>query len=236
MPLYAVLAREYFAQSIMGTVLGGATMLSSIGMALGPVGGGWIFDTFGNYSWLYIGSGRPRGRRGADLARLPAGCRASGGRRGGRLRPRPIDARPRARPSIGRARRPLRPADPVPRPREPRPAQARRPTGCGSRSRPGSTATVPAIAGERRLRLRARLRPFRDHAGRLTPRQPSRGRADPGGDQPLRAAPAARAPPAARSSPRGPTPRDAEGAGCWRRPPSTSASPAASAGCCPRRG
>ena len=56
MPLYAVLARDYFSQSIMGTVLGGATMLSSLGMALGPLGGGWIFDTFGNYGWLYIGS------------------------------------------------------------------------------------------------------------------------------------------------------------------------------------
>ncbi len=56
MPLYAVLAREYFSQSIMGTVLGAATMLSSLGMALGPLGGGWIFDTFGNYVWLYIGS------------------------------------------------------------------------------------------------------------------------------------------------------------------------------------
>ena len=56
MPLYAVLAREYFSQSIMGTVLGGATMLSSIGMAIGPLGGGWIYDTFGNYAWLYIGS------------------------------------------------------------------------------------------------------------------------------------------------------------------------------------
>ena len=56
MPLYAVLAREYFSQSIMGTVLGGATMLSSLGMALGPLGGGWIYDTFGNYAWLYVGS------------------------------------------------------------------------------------------------------------------------------------------------------------------------------------
>ena len=56
MPLYAVLAREYFSQSIMGTVLGGITMLSSIGMALGPLGGGWIYDTFGNYAWLYVGS------------------------------------------------------------------------------------------------------------------------------------------------------------------------------------
>jgi MFS family permease len=56
MPLYAALAREYFDQAIMGTVLGGATMLSSIGMALGPVGGGWIYDTFGSYTWLYLGS------------------------------------------------------------------------------------------------------------------------------------------------------------------------------------
>ena len=57
MPLYAVLAREYFGQSVMGTVLGAATMLSSVGMALGPLGGGWIYDAFGNYTWLYAGSG-----------------------------------------------------------------------------------------------------------------------------------------------------------------------------------
>ena len=25
-------------------------------MALGPLGGGWIFDRFGGYAWLYIGS------------------------------------------------------------------------------------------------------------------------------------------------------------------------------------
>jgi MFS family permease len=56
MPLYAVLAREYFGQHIMGTVFGAATMLSSIGMAFGPLAGGWIFDTFDAYSWLFIGS------------------------------------------------------------------------------------------------------------------------------------------------------------------------------------
>jgi MFS family permease len=56
MPLYAVLAREYFGQRIMGTVLGAATMVSSLGMALGPSIGGWIFDHFGAYTWLYIGS------------------------------------------------------------------------------------------------------------------------------------------------------------------------------------
>ena len=56
MPLYAILAREYFSQGVMGTVLGAATMTSSIGMAFGPVGGGWLFDTFGTYHWLYIAS------------------------------------------------------------------------------------------------------------------------------------------------------------------------------------
>jgi Sugar phosphate permease len=56
MPLYAVLAREYFGQRIMGAVFGAATMLSSIGMAFGPVVGGWIFDTMQSYRWLYLGS------------------------------------------------------------------------------------------------------------------------------------------------------------------------------------
>jgi MFS family permease len=56
MPLYAVLARDYFDQKVMGTVLGAATMTSSIGMAFGPVGGGWLYDTFGTYHWLYIAS------------------------------------------------------------------------------------------------------------------------------------------------------------------------------------
>src|SRR5262245_12048247 len=56
MPLYAVLARDYFDQRIMGSILGAATMLSSIGMAAGPVVGGWVFDTYHDYRWLYIGS------------------------------------------------------------------------------------------------------------------------------------------------------------------------------------
>ena len=56
MPLYAVLAREYFGQRILGAVFGAAAMVSSLGMALGPALGGWIFDTFGQYTWMYIGS------------------------------------------------------------------------------------------------------------------------------------------------------------------------------------
>jgi MFS family permease len=56
MPLYSVLAGEYFAPRMLGTVLGAATMLSSIGMAFGPLAGGWAFDQFNNYNWLFIGS------------------------------------------------------------------------------------------------------------------------------------------------------------------------------------
>jgi len=56
MPLYAVLAREYFDPRILGTVLGAATLASSLGMAFGPVAGGWAFDTFGAYLWMYLGS------------------------------------------------------------------------------------------------------------------------------------------------------------------------------------
>lgn len=56
MPLYAVLARSYFPGHIMGGVVGAAILVSSLGMALGPLAGGWIFDGFGSYSWLYIGS------------------------------------------------------------------------------------------------------------------------------------------------------------------------------------
>ncbi len=56
MPLYAVIAREYFPMRIMGTVLGAATMVSCLGMAFGPAIGGWIFDHTGGYGWLYLGS------------------------------------------------------------------------------------------------------------------------------------------------------------------------------------
>lgn len=56
MPLYAVIARDYFGRQVMGTVLGAATMTASLGMAFGPLGGGWLYDTFGSYYWLYIAS------------------------------------------------------------------------------------------------------------------------------------------------------------------------------------
>ena len=56
MPLYAVLARDYFGARIMGAVFGAATMVSSIGMAIGPAVGGWIFDRLGAYATLYLAS------------------------------------------------------------------------------------------------------------------------------------------------------------------------------------
>jgi MFS family permease len=54
MPLYAVLMRENFPLSIIGTVVGAGSLASSLGMAFGPLAGGLIFDRFGTYGWLYI--------------------------------------------------------------------------------------------------------------------------------------------------------------------------------------
>src|SRR5258708_20805263 len=56
MPLYAILARDYFGAHIMGTVFGAISAVASLGMAFGPWAGGWVFDTYASYSWLYIGS------------------------------------------------------------------------------------------------------------------------------------------------------------------------------------
>jgi len=56
MPLYASLAREAFGPQILGFVIGAAGILSALGMALGPLLGGWIFDRYGSYTWMYIGS------------------------------------------------------------------------------------------------------------------------------------------------------------------------------------
>jgi len=56
MPLYAVLVREYFGVRIMGSMFGAVSAFASLGMALGPLAGGWVFDTFHAYSWLYVGS------------------------------------------------------------------------------------------------------------------------------------------------------------------------------------
>jgi MFS family permease len=56
MPLYAILVREYFPAKIMGSVFGVVAMIATFGMALGPPVGGWLFDLYGGYAWLYIAS------------------------------------------------------------------------------------------------------------------------------------------------------------------------------------
>jgi MFS family permease len=56
MPLYAILVREYFGARIMGTIFGAVGFASTVGMSLGPLAGGWLYDTLGGYFWLYIGS------------------------------------------------------------------------------------------------------------------------------------------------------------------------------------
>ena len=56
MPLYAILVREYFGARIMGSMFGAVAMISTIGMAIGPWVGGFVFDHVGGYGWLYIGS------------------------------------------------------------------------------------------------------------------------------------------------------------------------------------
>src|SRR5579863_3032117 len=54
MPLYAVLARENFPMRMMGFVIGSSGMAGSLGMALGPMLGGWIYDVYSTYFWLYL--------------------------------------------------------------------------------------------------------------------------------------------------------------------------------------
>jgi MFS family permease len=56
MPLYSVLIRESFPLQIIGSVMGASTAVSALGMALGPLAGGFIYDSFASYGWLYIGS------------------------------------------------------------------------------------------------------------------------------------------------------------------------------------
>ncbi|MFP6749218.1 MAG: MFS transporter [Alphaproteobacteria bacterium] len=56
MPLYAILIRAYFGAGAIGTTLGVATAASTLGMALGPLAGGWLYDGLGDYFWLFTGA------------------------------------------------------------------------------------------------------------------------------------------------------------------------------------
>lgn len=54
MPLYAVIIRENFPLKMMGTVIGGTAMAGGLGMAIGPLLGGMIYDSYATYSWLFL--------------------------------------------------------------------------------------------------------------------------------------------------------------------------------------
>ena len=56
MPLYAVVVREYFGAQIMGATFGAVSTAATLGMALGPWAGGWLYDAVGSYSWMFIAS------------------------------------------------------------------------------------------------------------------------------------------------------------------------------------
>jgi MFS family permease len=56
MPLYAIVVREYFGERIMGAAFGAVSLAATIGMALGPWLGAWVYDALGSYAWMFIGS------------------------------------------------------------------------------------------------------------------------------------------------------------------------------------
>jgi MFS family permease len=56
MPLYAVIVRENFPLRMMGTIIGGTAMAGSLGMSLGPLVGGLLYDRFDSYAYLYVAS------------------------------------------------------------------------------------------------------------------------------------------------------------------------------------
>jgi MFS family permease len=56
MPLYALVARLCFGEKVMGAAYGGIFLISCVGMGLGSLAGGFVYDRLGSYAWLYAGS------------------------------------------------------------------------------------------------------------------------------------------------------------------------------------
>lgn len=56
MPVYALVAREFFGERVVGTTFGGIFFISCIGMGLGTYGGGFLFDQLGTYWSLHLAS------------------------------------------------------------------------------------------------------------------------------------------------------------------------------------
>jgi MFS family permease len=40
----------------MGATFGAVSAIATLGMALGPLAGGWLYDGFGSYTWMFIAS------------------------------------------------------------------------------------------------------------------------------------------------------------------------------------
>jgi predicted MFS family arabinose efflux permease len=57
MPLYALVAREFFGERVVGTTFGGIFFISCIGMGLGAYGGGFLFDRLGHLASTLVGAG-----------------------------------------------------------------------------------------------------------------------------------------------------------------------------------
>jgi predicted MFS family arabinose efflux permease len=56
MPLYALVAREFFGERVVGTTFGGIFFISCLGMGLGAYGGGFLYDHLGTYWSLHLAS------------------------------------------------------------------------------------------------------------------------------------------------------------------------------------
>ena len=56
MPLYAIVVREYFGERVMGSAFGAVSLAATLGMAVGPWIGAYLYDALGSYAWMFIGS------------------------------------------------------------------------------------------------------------------------------------------------------------------------------------
>ena len=138
MPLYALVAREFFGERVVGTTFGGIFFLSCIGMGLGAYGGGFLFDHLGTYWSLHARQHARRGGRGGHGPDAPGRPPESG-------RPRPGGLSSRTGLGGGPPRgRPL-----IPR---------RGPAACRDRMRP-LTASRRVVIESRHLGRQADLEP-----------------------------------------------------------------------------
>jgi len=53
-PILPGLLADYFGRSHFAAIYGGAGMVNTLGLMIGPVYGGWIFDTTGSYSLAFL--------------------------------------------------------------------------------------------------------------------------------------------------------------------------------------